>query len=149
MQLGWITVTSAEGTPLSVEAVPRQLPRISALRPADWVETDLLVEGVERRLALASEGRGSFQSACWPQVFKVELEEQLDASKVKKINIVYLLGRWGAQAKSDKHTVDITIHTRLLHVAFPYKSGSFFSNKFKHFILGRATFDALQSTRRH
>ncbi|KAL8425697.1 hypothetical protein Efla_003075 [Eimeria flavescens] len=94
-QLGWLTVTAADGTPLRVEPVPALLPRISELQPNDWQETRLLVENVERRLAAASEGGGSFESACRPQLFKVHLAHlpELREKETAKISVIYLLGR--------------------------------------------------------
>lgn len=92
-QLGWVNASTPDGASLSVEAVPRTLPRISTFMRADWVEKNLLVEVAEKHLVSASEGLSSFESACWPQVFKLHLAEQLDASKTTQVQITYLLGR--------------------------------------------------------
>lgn len=93
VQLGWISAATHDGSSLSVEAVPEQLPRITTFKSVDWLRTDLLVERVESRLALASEGRGSFESTCQSQVFKVQLAEPLSPSARAKLTVTYLLGK--------------------------------------------------------
>ncbi|KAL8273879.1 hypothetical protein Esti_002202 [Eimeria stiedai] len=89
-QLGCVTASTEAGSPLSVELVPTVLPRIAELKPGDWLEAKLLLERIEKRLVLASEGRASFESACRSQLLKVHLAEQLDEFNPAKISITYL-----------------------------------------------------------
>ncbi|KAL8441440.1 hypothetical protein Emag_007160 [Eimeria magna] len=92
-QLGWVKASNEAGSTLLVELVPSVLPRISELNSSDWLESKLLLESIEKRLALASEGRAPFESECRLQLLKVHLADQLDENKPAKISITYALGK--------------------------------------------------------